>query len=97
MNFYMIFYKDKDGFDVPLTEYGSAKVHSHIGAADLDMKSIKGEITNLLAPIVKYKYVRTGFFKKELQKMETPKLQDWRVDELKRQYSTMFVKKVKLV
>ncbi|CAL1777484.1 hypothetical protein BRC2024_QFGIOCBO_CDS_0101 [Acinetobacter phage vB_AbaM_PhT2-v2] len=94
---YTIFYKDKDGFELPLTELGVFKIYPNERTAKTAMQELADSITNILHPIKTFKTKRTSFLGiKVVEEVEAPKLPEYARDELTRQLKTMFVKQVKV-
>lgn len=94
---YAIFYKDKDGFELPLTEYGEFVVYPNETKAKPALERLKTTLSDLLNPRITYRTVRKGFFKKEVEEIKPPYMPQWQRENLELQLKTIFIKRVGVV
>lgn len=90
---YALFYKDKDGFILPVLDGGAAFVYDTKQQAAKKMEDLLADYESKLNPIIVYR--KKSFFSREMVK--APELPD-HLKELYKQISlTIFVSKTKLV
>ncbi|WJJ54659.1 hypothetical protein [Acinetobacter phage AB1I1M-1] len=94
VNGFAVYYKDKDGFELPLTEYGVFSIyHTELKAKEF-MQESADKISEILHPTKKFKATRNMFGAKKVEEIKPPVLPQYARDELIRQLKTLFVKKV---
>lgn len=96
-NNYGIFFRDKDGYELILSdEFGKILAYSNYDLAEKELALYKEKLYNALYPKMSYRKVKK-FFKTTLVPVEPIRLPQWKFDLYKQQYNTIFLKTVKIV
>ena len=94
---YMLFYKDTDGFEVPLSEFGLMLVYPNEGRAETGKARVIAKITDMIDPIVEVQVRKWWmFWVKKDEKPARERLTEFRRKELVQQKNTLFVREVRI-
>ncbi len=97
---FAVYYKDKDGFEMPITEFGIASVFFNESRANKHLEDVKKDLTDLLNPKIEQNTRRPIMHWLYPQiKKEPPvyTLDPVRVELINRQLKTVFVKRVQML
>ncbi|QAU04068.1 hypothetical protein Henu6_gp87 [Acinetobacter phage Henu6] len=94
---YTVYYKDTDGYELPLTEYGEFTIYPNEGKAKERLEELKESIDAILHPKIVYKTMRKGFFKKVVEEVKPLPLPDYQRKQLNQQLKTLHVRKVSVI
>lgn len=91
---YALFYKDPEGFELPLTEFGIFQIYPNENKATQALSEKIAEIENILNPRVQV--TKESFFRKQPKQVKSPHVSEGVRRDLMRQKSTLFVRQVKV-
>lgn len=95
---FIITWTDKDGFELPLTEFGIIGVFPNKTRAHSAKVALEEKINDLLNPRVIYSRKTPWYSFKKFEKPEPPMtLPEYRIQELTQQKNTLSVKAIKLM
>lgn len=92
--YYGVFYKDKDGYEILVQDEDRMLVFPTKVIASAQCAKYVEKVINILNPAIKYKKVRVGIFRTEMEMIEPPKLEEWVRQELIQKSRTCFVKQI---
>lgn len=94
MNYYGIYYKDKEGFEILCSEKGQMFVFSSKEEAKKKLAEFKKFLDDTLNPRIEYKTKPNIYFweKKRMEEIRPPVLMPWVREELIQQFNTCSIK-----
>lgn len=92
---YIAFYKDKDGYETILTEFGQFVVYPNEHQAQMALVKIQAQITDTLNP--RHEYKTSGFLRKTVVKIEPTQVPDHQRALYTQILNTAYVRRVQIV
>lgn len=94
MKCFALYYKDKEGFDLPYSNMGQLAIYTNENLAESAKKAAIEKFKNELNPKHEYSAKRSFFGKKTVIKIDNSLKDEWAIELINRQINTLYVKAV---